>query len=57
VNWDCTISVEGVRYPVPHQLADTRVWARIHGDELIVTAVDPHDGTTRRSGVMVGPSW
>jgi Integrase core domain len=45
VNWDCTISVEGVRYSVPHQLADTRVWARFHGDELIVTAVDPGDGT------------
>jgi hypothetical protein len=24
---------------VPHQLVDTRVWARFHGDELIVTAV------------------
>jgi transposase len=39
VNWDATISVEGVRYSVPHQLVDTRVWARFHGDELIVTAV------------------
>jgi transposase len=39
VNWDCTISVEGVRYSVPHHLVDTRVWARVHGDELIVTAV------------------
>lgn len=39
VNWDATISVEGVRYSVPHELVDTRVWARFHGDELIVTAV------------------
>jgi transposase len=39
VNWDCTISVEGVRYSVPHQLVDTRVWARFNGDELVVTAV------------------
>ena len=39
VNWDCTISVEGVRYSVPHHLVDTRVWARFHGDELVVTAV------------------
>ena len=39
MNWDCTISVEGVRYSVPHELIDTRVWARFHGDELIVTAV------------------
>ena len=27
VNWDATISVEGVRYSVPHELVDTRVWA------------------------------
>jgi transposase len=45
VNWDATISVEAVRYSVPHQLIDTRVWARFHGDELIVTAVDATDGT------------
>ena len=44
VNWDCTISVEGVRYSVPHPLIDTRVWARFHGDELIVTAIAA-DGT------------
>jgi hypothetical protein len=35
-----TISAEGVRYSFPHHLVDTRVWARFHGDELIVTAVD-----------------
>lgn len=39
VCWDSTISVEAVRYSVPHHLIDTRVWARFHGDELIVTAV------------------
>jgi transposase len=45
VNWDATISVEAVRYSVPHLLIDTRVWARFHGDELVVTAVDPTSGT------------
>jgi len=40
VNWDGTVSVEGVRYSVPHPLVDTRVWVRFHGDDLIVTAVD-----------------
>jgi transposase len=45
VNWDATISVDGVRYSVPHHLVDTRVWARFHGDELIVTTVDG-DGPT-----------
>jgi transposase len=39
VNWDATVSVEGVRYSVPHQLVDTRVWVRFHGDDLVVTAV------------------
>nr|WP_255426048.1 IS21 family transposase [Pseudonocardia sp. C8] len=46
VNWDATVSVEGVRYSVPHELVDTRVWVRFHGDDLIVTAVrDGSDGT------------
>ncbi|WP_397545637.1 Mu transposase domain-containing protein [Saccharopolyspora rosea] len=39
VNWDATTSVEDVRCSVPHHLVDLRVWARFHGDELIVTAV------------------
>jgi transposase len=39
VNWDGTVSVEGVRYSVPHPLVDSRVWVRFHGDDLIVTAV------------------
>jgi hypothetical protein len=41
VNWDATVSVEGVRYSVPHPLVDTRVWVRFHGDDLVITAVDP----------------
>jgi transposase len=44
VNWDCTISFEGVRYSVPHELVDTRVWARLHGEEVVVTAVDGAGG-------------
>lgn len=46
VTWESTISVEAVRYSVPHELIDTRVWARFHGDELIVTSVDD-DGSAR----------
>lgn len=33
-----------MRYSVPHELTDTRVWARFHGDDLVVTAVGT-DGT------------
>jgi hypothetical protein len=38
VCWDATVSVDGVRYSVPHQLVDTRVWVRHQGEEVIVTA-------------------
>jgi hypothetical protein len=37
---DSTISVDGVRYSVPHQHIDERVWARWAGEQLIVTVVD-----------------
>jgi transposase len=39
VNWDGTVHFDAVRYSVPHQLIDTRVWVRHHGEEVIVTAV------------------
>ena len=37
VSWSATISFGGVQYSVPHTLADSVVWARIEGDELVVT--------------------
>jgi hypothetical protein len=37
VSWSATISFGGVQYSVPHTLADTVVWARVEGDELVVT--------------------
>jgi transposase len=37
VSWSATISFGGVLYSVPHTLADTVVWARVEGDELVVT--------------------
>jgi hypothetical protein len=39
VNWDGTVQLDSVRYSVPHQLVDTRVWVRQHGEEIIVTTV------------------
>ena len=42
VVWDSTISMNGLRYSVPHQLIDSRVWARWAGDTLIITAIDEH---------------
>jgi hypothetical protein len=40
VGWDSTISVEGVRYAVPHHHIDERVWVRWCGEELVVTVID-----------------
>lgn len=37
VSWSATISFGGVTYSVPHALADETVWARVQGDELIIT--------------------
>jgi hypothetical protein len=42
VNWDGTVQLNSVRYSVPHQLVDTRVWVRRHGEEVMVTAVGAH---------------
>ena len=37
VSWTSTISYGGVAYSVPHTLADQVVWARVAGDELVIT--------------------
>ena len=37
VSWSATISYGGVIYSVPHTLADATVWARVDGDEVVVT--------------------
>ncbi len=36
---DSTISVNSVRYSVPHELVEESVRVRFHGDDLIVTAM------------------
>jgi hypothetical protein len=38
VSWSSTISFRGGRYSVPHRHMGDRVWVRVAGDELIVTA-------------------
>ena len=40
VCWDCTISVDGVRYSVPYPHVDERVWVRWAGEELVVTVIE-----------------
>ena len=38
VTWSSTISFRGARYSVPHTWMGKRVWVRISGDEIVVTA-------------------
>ncbi len=45
VSWSATISFGGVQYSVPHTLADSVVWARIEGDELVITQVGGRGAT------------
>lgn len=47
VGWDATISVGGVRYSVPHQLVDSRVWTRMTGDEPWSPSSTPTPGPAR----------
>src|SRR3989440_651690 len=42
VNWDATVSFAGVRYSVPHQLIDSRVWVRHQAEEVVVPRESPH---------------
>ena len=44
VGWQSTISVGSAIYSVPSQLVDERVWARSHGDELVIVHTDGPDG-------------
>jgi hypothetical protein len=38
VSWSSTISFRGARYSVPHRHMGDRVWVRVAGEQLIVTA-------------------
>jgi transposase len=38
VGWSSTVSFRGVRYSVPHQFCDTRVWVRQGAGEVIIVA-------------------
>ncbi|BBZ15698.1 hypothetical protein MGAD_00330 [Mycolicibacterium gadium] len=53
VGWDSTISVEGVRYSVPHHHIDERVWVRWCGEELVVTVI-ADGGRSRSPATPVG---
>ena len=40
VSWSCIVSWRNARYSVPHAFADSRVWVRQDGDQVVVTAID-----------------
>jgi transposase len=41
VSWSSVVAMDGARYSVPTEYRDTRVWVRVAGDEVIITAGGP----------------
>jgi transposase len=41
VSWSSTVNFRGARYSVPHTQRDTRVWVRVAGDTVVITADGP----------------
>lgn len=41
VSWSSTIAFRGARYSVPHVHRDTRVWVRVTGEQVVITAGGP----------------
>jgi len=56
VRWDATVTFGGVRYSVPHQLIDARVWVRNQGEEVIVTVEGPTGQPRRRATPKAHPA-
>jgi hypothetical protein len=54
VTWSSTISFRGARYSVPHTWMGKRVWARISGDEIVITAEVGDAATEIARHVVVG---
>mgnify|MGYP003377813943 CR=1 FL=1 len=54
VSWSSTIQFRGARYSVPHRLADTRVWVRLSGDELVIVHVGDDGPTEAARHPIVG---
>lgn len=54
VTWSSTISFRGARYSVPHRWMGRRVWVRISGDEIVITAEVGDAATEIARHVVVG---
>lgn len=54
VTWSSTISFRGARYSVPHTWMGKRVWVRVSGDELVITAEVVDAATEIARHVVVG---
>ncbi len=54
VTWSSTISYRGARYSVPHTWMGARVWVRVSGDEIVVTAQVDDAATEIARHVIVG---
>jgi transposase len=54
VTWSSTISYRGARYSVPHAWMGARVWVRVSGNEIIITAQVDDAATEIARHAMVG---
>jgi len=55
VSWSSTIAFRGARYSVPHLHRDTRVWVRVTGDHVVITASGPDGAVEIARHRLVGP--
>lgn len=54
VSWSSTISFRGARYSVPHTWMGKRVWVRVSGDEIVITAEVGEAATEIARHLVVG---
>jgi hypothetical protein len=54
VSWSSTVSFRGARYSVPHRWMGKRVWVRVAGDELVITAEVNNAATEIARHCLVG---
>ena len=55
VSWSSIVTFAGARYSVPTEYRDTRVWVRVAGDEVVITAGGPEGAVEIARHDRLGP--
>jgi hypothetical protein len=55
VSWSSTVAFRGARYSVPYVHRDTRVWVRVAGDRVVITAGGPDGAVEIARHPLLGP--